>query len=184
MEAKDEAEMVGALATEAQRIEEDAIHSAKSHLNAADTWNRRHYWLGVPATVVTALAGAAVIKDLTLAAQLCALAGAILTGLLTFLKPTDRAAKHKSSGDQYLSLRNDVRVFREVELKDVGGRKSAPTRLKALSQRRNELNQSSPDIPRVAFEQARRGIEAGEATYRVDSKAYGSQHHVGSDPPT
>lgn len=32
---------------EARRIEEDSIHSAKSHFNAVDIWNKRHYWLGI-----------------------------------------------------------------------------------------------------------------------------------------
>ena len=41
---------------------------------------------------------------------------AILTSLMTFLKPSERATAHKSSGDQYLTLRNYARVFREIRL--------------------------------------------------------------------
>jgi hypothetical protein len=40
--------------------------------------------------------------------------------------------------------------------------------LKALSSARNELNQKSPSIPRRAFVAARKGIEEGEATHKVD----------------
>jgi len=51
------------LSKEASRIEEDCIHSAKSHFNAADCWRNRHYWFGVPATMLGAAAGAAIVKD-------------------------------------------------------------------------------------------------------------------------
>ncbi|HSI49168.1 MAG TPA: SLATT domain-containing protein [Ideonella sp.] len=152
---------------ESLRIEEDCTHSAKSHFNAADTWRRRHYWLGIPGTIFAALAGAALIKDYAIAAQLLSVAAAILTGLLTFLKPSDRASQHKQVADQYLSLRNDTRVFRNVRATSLDA-DEASNRLEALSKRRNDLNQSSPEIPRRAFEAARKGIDEGEATYAVD----------------
>ena len=41
--------------------------------------------------------------------------------------------------------------------------------LKALSQERAEANETSPAIPRGAFKRVRKGIEAGEASYQVDS---------------
>jgi hypothetical protein len=43
--------------------------------------------------------------------------------------------------------------------------------LKQLADEKSDLNQSSPQIPRRRFERARTGIEAGEATYRVDDTA-------------
>jgi len=157
-----------ALRSESLRIEEDCIHSSKSHFNAADTWRRRHYWLGIPATTFAALAGAAVVKDLAGAAQLLSAAAAILTGLLTFLKPSDRASQHKQVADQYLALRNDTRVFREVDAPQLDANE-ASEHLRALSKRRNDLNQSSPEIPRRAFEAARKGIVEGEATHAIDA---------------
>jgi hypothetical protein len=159
--------LISALCKEAERIEEDSIHSAKGHFNAADIWRRRHYWLGIPATILGALAGAAIVKDWTLAASLLSLAATILTALVTFLKPTERASEHKTAGDQYLALRNDARVFREIQLLVQDG-ESHTDKIKALSQRRNELNQGSPEIPRKAFERAKDGIANGEASYKAD----------------
>lgn len=158
-----------ALSKEAGRIEEDSIHSAKGHFNAADSWRNRHYWLGVPATMLGVAAGAAMVKSSPDAAQILSLAATILTGLLTFLKPGERAAQHKTVADQYLALKNDARIFREVDLLLEEGLDHAEM-LRALSQRRNELNQGSPEIPRTAFVAARRGIEEGEANYQVDRK--------------
>ncbi len=159
-----------ALSKEAGRIEEDSIHSAKSHFNAADSWRIRHYWLGVPATMLGVAAGAAIVKNRPEAAQIFSLTATILTGLLTFLKPGERAAQHKTVADQYLALKNDARIFREVDLLLGEEGQDHAEMLRALSQRRNELNQGSPEIPRTAFVAARRGIEEGEANYQVDRK--------------
>jgi hypothetical protein len=104
-----------AIQAELQRIEEDCIHSGKGHFNAGDRWARYHYWLGIPSVVLSALAGAAFFKDYGSIAGVMSSIVAILTSLMTFLKPSERAA-HKGSGDQCLTLRNDARVFREIRL--------------------------------------------------------------------
>lgn len=160
--------IIEALKKEAERIDEDCIHSAKSHFNASDIWKRRHYWLGIPAIIMGASAGAAIIKDYQEIAGVLSLGATVLTALLTFLKPTEIASSHKSVADQYLALRNDARIFREVELLEDGDVVALPDKLKSLAERRNELNQSSPDIPRNAFEKARKGIDEGENQYRID----------------
>jgi hypothetical protein len=162
--------LISALIREAERIEEDSIHSAKAHFNAEDTWKRRHYWMGIPATILGALAGAAIVKDCPELAALLSLSATILTALVTFLKPTERASAHKTAGDQYLALRNDTRIFREIELLEPEDTCAYPDRLKALAQRRNELNQGSPEIPRKAFEKARQDINEGESQYRTDKE--------------
>lgn len=162
--------MIAALRREAERIEEDATYSSKSHFNAEDTWVRRHYWLGVPATALAAIAGAALVKSQPEWASALTLLASLLTGLMTFLKPNERAAMHRTAAGQFLALKNDARLFREVELLQVHQLDELPGRLKALSATRNELNQKSPSIPRGAFVAARKGIEEGEATHKVDKE--------------
>ena len=93
---------------------------------------------------------------------------AVLTALSTFLKPFERAASHKSSGDQYLSLRNDARVFRQIRLENVCDDQSAIDGLDEFTKRRNELNQASPQFSTKDFKVARDGIDAGESTHAVD----------------
>ena len=106
----------------------------------------------------------------TVGGGILSLAATILAELLTFLKPSERAAQHKTVADQYLALKNDTRIFREVDLLQVEGTSELSEMLRTLSQRRNELNQGSPEIPRTAFVNARRGIEEGEANNQVDRK--------------
>ena len=162
--------LLAALRREAERIEEDATYSSKSHFNAEDTWVRRHYWLGIPATALAAIAGAALSKSQPEWASALTLLASLLTGLMTFLKPNERAAVHRAAAGQFLTLKNDARLFREVELLQTAQAAELPEKLKALSSTRNELNQKSPSIPRGAFVAARKGIEEGEATHKVDKK--------------
>jgi len=162
--------MISALHREAERLEEDATYSSKGHFNAEDAWVKRNYWLGVPATALAAVAGATLIKSQPELASAFAFLASLLTGLMTFLKPNERAAMHRAAAGQFLALRNETRFFREIELLHVDRLDEMPDRLKALATARNELNQKSPSIPRRAFVAARRGIEEGEATHKVDKE--------------
>lgn len=159
-----------ALRREAERLEEDALYSSKGHFNAEDTWIRRNYWLGVPATVLGAVAGATLIKSQPEWATAFTLLASLLTGLMTFLKPNEHAAMHRAAAGQFLALRNEARFFREIELLQSDRLDELPERLKTLSAARNELNLKSPSIPRRAFVSARKGIEEGEATHKVDGE--------------
>lgn len=159
---------IAALRKEAERLEEDTTYSSKGHFNAEDTWVRRNYWLGVPATILGAVAGATLIKSQPEWATAFTLMASLLTGLMTFLKPNERAALHRAAAGQFLALRNEARFFREIELLQSDRLDKLSDRLKALSAARNELNLKSPSIPRRAFVAARKGIEEGEATHKVD----------------
>lgn len=161
---------IAAMRKEAERIEEDATYSSKGHFNAEDAWVRRNYWLGVPATILGAVAGATLIKSQPEWASVFTLAASLLTGLMTFLKPNERAAMHRAAAGKFLALRNELRFFREIELLQEEKLEDLPNRLKTLSEARNELNLTSPSIPRRAFVAARKGIEEGEAMHKVDKE--------------
>jgi hypothetical protein len=150
------------------RIEEDCIHSGKAHFNASDRWGAYHFWLGIPAVVLSALAGTAFFKEEVLFGAIMSAMVAVLTALQTFMKPSEKASGHKSSGDQYLGLRNDARVFREVRLDHVCDDQAAIDGLEEFSKRRNELNRASAQVAPRDFRKARRGIDAGEALHVVD----------------
>ena len=163
-----ENELIDAMKREALRIEEDATYSSKGHFNAEANWILRNYFLGVPATILAALAGATLVKSCPELASICALLSSLLTGLMTFLKPNERASIHRSAGVQFLALKNEIRIFREVELLQAERLNDLTEKLKNLSSVRNDLNQNSPSIPRSAFLAARKGIEDGEAAHQID----------------
>lgn len=160
--------LLEALRDEAHRLEEDCIYSAKRHFNACDSWTVGHYILGVPAALLAALATTAMVKNHDNWAPLLALTSALFAALLTFLKPNDRAAQHRSVGNQYLALRNDSRIFRQIDIIEAVDDAKKGERLRRLAQRRNDLNGTAPTTPPWAFRKARRGIEEGEASYKAD----------------
>lgn len=163
-------DLLAKLATEAHRIEEDAEHSAKSHFNAAVRWGRYHLAIGLPAAVFAAVAGGAAFGDLPEVAGSLAILSTALTTVLTFLKPSEHAENHKAVAGQYLALRNQARMFRELELEEAANVDSAKARLIDLANTRDDLNQASPDISRKDYEKAKADIDEGRSQYRVDKE--------------
>jgi len=163
-------EIKTSIANELKRIEEDCIHSGKAQFNAADRWTRYHYSLGVPSVAMSALAGAAFFRDHGMVAAGLSSLVALLTALMTFLKPSERSSSHKAAGDQYLALRNDARIFREIRLNHTCDDQSAIDGLDEFTTRRNELNKASHPFSRSDFEKARDGINKGEAAHKVDQE--------------
>jgi len=163
-------DLKSSIQVELLRIEEDCNHSGKAHFNAGARWTRYHYWLGVPSVALSALASTAFVTDYGNIGGIMSAIVAILTSLMTFLKPSERAAIHKGSGDQYLTLRNDARVFREIKLLCACDETTAVAGLDEFTKRRNELNQASAQVSTRDFLKARHGIDSGEASYRVDKE--------------
>lgn len=161
-------DLVAKIRAELLRMEEDCIHSGKSHFNACARWTKWNYLFGIPSVILSALAGTAFFKDYSIVAGIMAAFVTVLTALMTFLKPAERASNHKNAGDQYLSLRNDTRVFRDIEITQFEDDESAIVGMSGLTKRRNELNQASPQFANKDFQKARTGIDKGEALHAVD----------------
>ena len=155
---------------ECERIEEDAEQSAKRHFNAADRWSSYNNWLGIPSVIIAAIGSAASFASCpTLGGILAATTGA-LTAVLTFLKPSERSTAHTTSGNQYLRLRNETRIFREIELQQTVDESELTDKFKQLSQRRDDLNDGAPITSDEDYSRAKAGIEGGQAEYKADTK--------------
>lgn len=161
-------DLTSKLVTEACRIEEDSEHSGKGHFNAGERWGRYHLYIGLPAALIAAIAGAAAFKDCPELAGSLALLSTALTTVLTFLKPSERAEMHKTSGGHYLTLRNQTRIYREIELANGLEEVAAKARLMELAGTRDELNTTSPGISRCDYEKAKKDIDEGRSQYQVD----------------
>jgi len=162
-------ELVVKCQTEAMRLEEDALYSSKAHFEAGDCWKRLHLFLGIPAAVAATVAGISALKDYPTISAVLALSVAALSALITFLNPSARANSHLNAGNHDLSLRNRARMFCEIESVNPLDESELKNKLIQLSDRRDELNTGSPQIPRWAYLRAKRGIINGEATHKVDS---------------
>lgn len=163
--------LLESIVAECHRIEEDSLYSSKSHYNVSDRWDKYNLWLGVPLGILTALSGLAAVKSTTSVVVMISLTATVLTSLNTSLNPSKRAALHKASATEYNKLKNDIRIFREIELIDTGlTQKQLKDKITYFSNRRGQLNSSSPNIPRWAFKKTQNDIQKGDATYHVDKE--------------
>jgi hypothetical protein len=68
------------------------------------------------------------------------------------------------------ALKNEARRFRQIFL-PLADPRDAGQQLEALAKKNDQLNRSSPDIPRFAYEKAARDIADGRAKYDIDRPA-------------
>jgi len=163
--------LVEELKAEAARLEEDSDFTARGHYNAATRWRSGHRWLGVAATIFSAVTAAAALREAAPEVILVSsvIAG-VLTAVLTFLKPSEEADRHHRAADQSLAIRNRARFFRNLEvLHEDKTDRDLTEALRVLTEQRNELLAGAPIIPRGAFEKARGDIEAGTTTHAIDA---------------
>jgi len=156
--------------SEAKRIEEDSLYSAKGHFYAGQCWVNINLWLGGISAVLSAIAGASALSQFdyhNIVAGGLSIIVASLTAVITFINPSERSVVHQKIGNEYNALRNDTRIFYDIEVNDMEDKRAIED-LKKLNSKRNKLNLESHQIPNWAFEKARKGIEEGEAKYKVD----------------
>jgi len=159
---------------EAKRIEENSLYTAKGHFVAAHFWDKFHLCVGIPTVVLAAVAVTAAFAKFD---QNNILAGAlsivvvVLTAVTTFLNPKERAHTHLTVGNNYDSLLTRSRIFWTIECRRENSEDVLSAKLNTLSEERDRLNRESPQVPKWAFKKAKKGIEVGEANYRVDEKA-------------
>lgn len=156
---------------EAKRIEESLLHSSKGHFEASRCWGNFHLWIGIPIVILSTIAGASFLGKLdggNVLAGILSLIVAVLSALLTFLNPNERVSSHLNAGNAYDALMNQVRMFYSIDCWGEDSDASLTEKLKSLSAQKDELNAKSPQIPKFAYERAKKGIEDGQAKFAVD----------------
>ena len=72
------------------------------------------------------------------------------------------------AGNKYNALRNQTRIFCEIDLATGDKNTDISKMIKELAKKRDDLNQDSPQTFKWAYKRAKAAIEAGEADYAVD----------------
>ena len=156
---------------EGKRIEESSLYSTKGHFSAARIWRNVHFMLGVPATVLAAIAAAKAFSQFDAGHAVggwISICVAALSGLATFLNPNEKAALHFAAGNNFDALQSKARIFWAVDCRGNESDQILTNRLKDLAEEKSELNRKSPQISKLAYLIAKRGIASGEADYAVD----------------
>lgn len=175
-----------AVLDEARRLAVDMLYSEKGHFAAASAWRSRNYWLGIPAALIGAAAGATILASAPpVVAGLLALTGAAITALMTFLNPSERAAQHQRAGVAYSKLRRTIRQFAQIDV----GTMDADALRKRLTELTDEISAVQGDalaIPARAYAKAIAAIQSGSADYTVAEldAATGSAPALPSPPAT
>jgi hypothetical protein len=154
---------------EAQRLEEDCEYNSTGHFVSSHCWRLIDYWLNFPAALLSAVAAYLAFTNQPIIAGLLAVILTLLTTAAIFLKPGQRSLEHTRAGEKYLALRNRLRIFREIELPHADrSKRELLDSLKALSDKKNEINADSVPLPDWAYKRAKARIMDGGTTHRVD----------------
>lgn len=162
-----------AMWNEAMMLMMDSLYSARGNQFAAQRWAVIATWLGLPASILSAVlaagaAGAAAGDQKGWTVVLSVIV-AVINAVRGFLHPEETLRGYQNKGAAYLALRNDVRLFRNVDLHSDTPLDKLRTQLHTLVARRNALNGQPPMvIPKWAYNGAKKGIEEGQSEYLND----------------
>ena len=160
-----------AIIDESKRTEESCLYTAKGHFVAAQFWTNFHLWIGIPTVILAAITGItafAKFDENNILAGILSIIVVVLTAVTTFLNPKEKANNYLVSGNNYDSLLTKTRIFWTIDCREENSEQVLTQKLKDLSEQRDKLNRESPQVPTWAYKKAKKGIEEGEADYRID----------------
>lgn len=158
-----------AIADELHRIEESCQYSAQSQFEQTKQWRAVNLLLGLPASILAAVAGATALADTTgrVAAGIIALVSAGFGAVLTTVNAAHRMNQASSAANAYLEIQTAARQAREIDLR-VWDLEEARAALGELTARRDEQNKTAEPPNRRAYRRAQKNIARGGQTYEVD----------------
>lgn len=132
------------------------------HYEAERSLLRGHYALGIPLVLLTAFTGTSVFGLISLnpdrwfkiVVGLTSVAAAVLSGLQTFLRMSDRAALHRGAAAAYADLRRDI------EQRLATSRNQSDEDLTQLRERLSYLADRSPAIPPRVWKRTEKTLSA------------------------
>lgn len=121
-----------------------------SHYEAAKSFDRMNYWLGVPVVIFSTFVGTSVFANigekvsndnLKILLGLVSVLAATLSGIQTFLRFSERAEKHRVAAAKYGALRRQIEEIlcsTDAVTRDI---------IAALRQEIDRLAEETPHIP-------------------------------------
>jgi hypothetical protein len=152
-----------------QKLEDDTDLTSASDFTMAQRWEATNIRLGliivVTSGVVAGIGAAASLSDLaqyqryfTLSSTVLAAIATIIASVLTFLRPSERGSQYREFGKKQQALRNRIRVYRSVLMKQDPSVERIADQLVAFGQEKDGLNSDNPPIPRSAYRSASRDM--------------------------
>jgi hypothetical protein len=139
--------------TQAEQLLEEwhrRVYAAQSaHYASADRFRLLHYLIGVPAIIFSSIVATAIFagleKDSPTALWVASISilSAVLAGLETFLRFSERAAQYATAGDWYSAIRRDIEEVLHLPREYRGKPKDY---LDGIRKEMNRVAQDSPEL--------------------------------------
>jgi len=127
------------------------VYAAQSaHYASADLFRKLNYAVGVPTIVFASIVGTAIFAGLekdtprAFAIAAASIIAAVLAGLQTFLRFSERAIQHATAADWYSAIRREIEQILHLPVKCRGTAKDC------LDEVRKEMNRASQDAPELS----------------------------------
>lgn len=139
-----------------------ARESQMAHYEMANILALRERWLGVPVILITTIIGTSVFASLTATAiapeakiivGLLSVLAAVMSGLQTFFKYSERAEKHRSTAARFGAIRRKLEAIyaEEREIQE-------PHYVSSMREELDRLGEEAPHIPVAVFEKIKKNI--------------------------
>ncbi|MEV7054387.1 SLATT domain-containing protein [Streptomyces microflavus] len=158
-----------AIEAEFRRLEESAMYSAQMQFEQTKQWRGVNLGLGLPASILAAVAGTTALVESTgrVAAGVMALASAGFGAILTTVNASHRMNQAAAAANAYLEIQTAARQAREIDL-PTWPLDEARNALAELTARRDEQNKTAEPPNRRSYRKAKANIDAGGQSYAVD----------------
>jgi hypothetical protein len=170
-DSPEDADRRQAIERELRRLEESAEYSAQSQFEQTKQWRGVNLLLGLPASVLAAVAGATALAATAgrIAAGILAIAAAGFGAILTTVNASPRMNQASSAANAYLEIQTAARQAREIDLPYLGV-DEARQMLAELTARRDEQNKTADPPNRRSYKRAKGIIEKhGGQAYAADA---------------
>jgi hypothetical protein len=152
-----------------QKLEDDTDLTSASDFRMAQRWQGINTKLGLiivlVSGIITAIGAGASVGDFQYLQKYFALSVTVLASIatvvgsvLTFLKPSERGMQYREFGNKQKALRNRIRIYRSVLMKQEPSVDRPSEQLVGFGQEKDALNSDNPPIPRSAFRTASRDM--------------------------
>lgn len=118
----------------------------KAHYYTADRFEKYHYIIGLPATVLTAIAGATLFLDINqqwikVAVGGVGLFAAILSAVQTFYSHAKRGEEHRTAAFQLGQVRRDIEILEQFPPLD---EEELKRQIKEINHRLSAIDEKAP----------------------------------------
>ena len=141
-----------------------AREAQQLHYACANSFNRLHYWLGIPTVVIAAFVGTAVFVSLEqdaggsikIVVGMISILAAVLASLQTFLGLSERAEKHRFIAASYASVRRNLELLHAFWPDDDA---ELAKKLHQVKIEMDSLAKSAPHVPEKLNQRIRKALK-------------------------